>query len=149
MTANETQVGGSHYKSLYEHWDLAVTIPLSYLEGCITKYVTRARKKNGIQDLKKATHYLEKLIEVSQYPVTRKLDRAEIKVEISRFCVANSLSLLEEEFILIMCTHRAVFDLMDAQFLLEEIIEELEIKNKPKVEMNIPGTPEDGGNHAP
>ena len=35
-----------------------------YLEGNILKYLTRYRHKNGIQDLKKAQWYLNKLIEV-------------------------------------------------------------------------------------
>jgi hypothetical protein len=35
-----------------------------YLEGNIMKYLTRYRHKNGIQDLKKAQWYLNKLIEV-------------------------------------------------------------------------------------
>jgi hypothetical protein len=71
---NERQVGGSHYKDtsgrcpncggLIEHWDLYAEQP--YLEGCITKYVTRWRKKNGVQDLEKAKHFLEKLIEVAK-----------------------------------------------------------------------------------
>jgi len=35
-----------------------------YLEGNILKYLTRYRHKNGIEDLKKAQWYLNKLIEV-------------------------------------------------------------------------------------
>lgn len=35
-----------------------------YFVGCITKYVERYHLKNGIQDLEKAKHYLEKLIEL-------------------------------------------------------------------------------------
>jgi len=40
-----------------------------YLEGNILKYLTRYRHKNGIEDLKKAQWYLNKLIEV-QYDTT-------------------------------------------------------------------------------
>jgi hypothetical protein len=64
MSANERQVGGDHYKGDgEEHWDRVIRLKLNYLEGNITKYIERARKKNGIQDLLKAKHYLEKLIE--------------------------------------------------------------------------------------
>jgi len=62
--ANKTQVGGSHYKSKIEHWDFVVANDLNYFEGQITKYVARARKKNGRQDLLKAKHFLEKYLEV-------------------------------------------------------------------------------------
>lgn len=63
MSANDTQVGGSHYKTKIEHWDWVIANDLNYLEGQITKYVARARKKNGIEDLKKARHFLDKYIE--------------------------------------------------------------------------------------
>jgi hypothetical protein len=38
---------------------------LGYLEGNVVKYVSRWKNKNGIEDLKKAQHYLAKLIEVA------------------------------------------------------------------------------------
>ena len=55
-----TQVGGTHYNSPYQHWDLVADLGLDYLRACATKYVTRSRKKNGREDLKKAVSYLEK-----------------------------------------------------------------------------------------
>jgi hypothetical protein len=67
-SVNDTQIGGSHYKSLqYEHWDFASDIYGSdhYLKGCCTKYLVRWKDKNGIEDLKKSYHYLQKLIEKS------------------------------------------------------------------------------------
>lgn len=60
--ANDKQVGGKHYRSSYQHWDLVLDFGLHYLEGCATKYVTR-RKGNRGEDIGKAIHYLEKLIE--------------------------------------------------------------------------------------
>ena len=33
-------------------------------EGCAIKYLSRWREKGGLQDLKKARHYLDKLIEM-------------------------------------------------------------------------------------
>lgn len=36
---------------------------LGYVEGAIIKYVARWRFKNGIEDLEKARHYLDVLIE--------------------------------------------------------------------------------------
>lgn len=63
MDANDKQIGGQHYKSALQHWDIVDTYEVPYLEGCATKYLSRWRKKNGAQDLEKAKHYVEKLIE--------------------------------------------------------------------------------------
>lgn len=64
--ANEKQIGGLHYKLPIEPWDYVIANNLGYLEGNIVKYVSRYKNKNGLQDLQKALHYLEKLIEVVQ-----------------------------------------------------------------------------------
>lgn len=67
MSAMDTQVAGSHYK------DMAIQ-PMEYsmangLDACqhtIIKYVSRFRSKGGIQDLEKARHVLDMLIEFEQ-----------------------------------------------------------------------------------
>lgn len=64
MSANEMQVGGNHYQTAIQHWDYVVANDLDYFQGQITKYITRWRKKNGVHDLYKARHFLEKYIEV-------------------------------------------------------------------------------------
>jgi len=69
MSANDTQVGGEHYKAGYQHWDLIAEFNAGYFPGQITKYLSRWRKKNGLQDLRKAKHFLEKYIEVSKATV--------------------------------------------------------------------------------
>ena len=64
MSANERQVGGSHYGGgAQQHWDMVVQHELDYFQGQITKYVMRWKAKNGLQDLEKAQHFLEKYIE--------------------------------------------------------------------------------------
>jgi hypothetical protein len=65
MTANNTQTGGSHYQVKIQPWDYITENNLGYLEGNIIKYVTRYKAKGGVEDLKKAQHYLSKLIEVN------------------------------------------------------------------------------------
>ena len=65
LTANDVQVAGTHYKSkAIQPWDYIVVNNLGYLEGNIVKYVSRWKDKGGVDDLKKARHYLDKLIEV-------------------------------------------------------------------------------------
>jgi hypothetical protein len=67
MNANNIQEGGSHYKTKsIQPWDYIVCNDLGYLEGNIIKYVSRHKEKGGIEDLKKARHYLDKLIEVTE-----------------------------------------------------------------------------------
>lgn len=62
--ANLKQHGGAHYMLKdYQHWDWATDISLHYLLGCASKYLSRWKEKNGLEDLKKADHYLEKAIE--------------------------------------------------------------------------------------
>lgn len=64
--ANNNQIGGTHYTSkAIQPWDYIVANELGYLEGNIVKYVSRWRAKGGIEDLRKARHYLDKLIEVN------------------------------------------------------------------------------------
>lgn len=61
--ANDKQVGGTHYKkSSFQPWDWD-RYGVGYLECNTIKYVTRYREKGGTQDLEKAFHYVEKLIE--------------------------------------------------------------------------------------
>lgn len=62
--ANQRQVAGAHYGlSSYQHWDIVVQFKLDYFQGQITKYVMRWSKKNGVTDLEKAAHFLQKYIE--------------------------------------------------------------------------------------
>lgn len=64
MRANEIQHGGNHYqKREYQHWDFVCDTGLHYLLACASKYVTRWRDKNGLEDLRKSLHYIQKAIE--------------------------------------------------------------------------------------
>lgn len=63
--ANQTQIGGDHYKEKsIQPWDFIAANNLGYFEGNIVKYVSRWKDKGGVVDLKKARHYLDKLIEL-------------------------------------------------------------------------------------
>lgn len=60
MDANNIQIGGSHYRKGYQHWDFVADTNMPYHLACATKYVSRWREKNGVEDLAKAHHYLAK-----------------------------------------------------------------------------------------
>lgn len=63
--ANTQQVGGGHYKDkAIQPWDYIAANNLGYFEGNIVKYVSRWQLKGGVDDLRKARHYLDKLIEL-------------------------------------------------------------------------------------
>ena len=63
-STNEKQVGGKHYQTAtVQHWDFVHMHKMPYMEAQIFKYVLRHREKGGVQDLEKAKHFLEKLIE--------------------------------------------------------------------------------------
>ena len=49
-------------KGKLECWDVILDQEMDFLEGNILKYLWRHRKKNGVEDLKKARVYLDKLI---------------------------------------------------------------------------------------
>jgi len=54
----------AHYKHSIEPWDYIIQNNLGYLEGNVIKYITRWRSKGGLDDLSKARHYIDKIIEV-------------------------------------------------------------------------------------
>jgi hypothetical protein len=61
--ANDTQVGGTHYRNKIQPWDYIIACDLDFFEGNALKYLTRWKQKDGVKDLKKCMHYLEKIIE--------------------------------------------------------------------------------------
>lgn len=66
VKANDIQIGGEHYKQFkgHEPWDVITAWDLGYLEGTALKYISRWKHKGGVEDLKKAIHFLQKKIEV-------------------------------------------------------------------------------------
>jgi hypothetical protein len=63
--ANKYMIGGKHYKQhTYETWDVIADWGLGYFDGNAVKYLSRWRHKGGVEDLRKARHYIDKLIEM-------------------------------------------------------------------------------------
>lgn len=69
-SVRDTQVGGDHYRALsLQPWDameawMSREEFIGHLRCCALKYQIRYRDKGGVEDLKKARHYLDKLIEM-------------------------------------------------------------------------------------
>jgi hypothetical protein len=59
----DKQEGGEHYQLPIQPIEYIVKNYIPYREGNVIKYVTRHRSKNGAEDIKKAIHYLEMILE--------------------------------------------------------------------------------------
>ena len=68
--ATGRQVGGNHYQKAIQPWDameawMSEEAFKGYIWGNVIKYISRWEDKGGRQDLEKAMHYLEKLLEIA------------------------------------------------------------------------------------
>ena len=62
--AMSIQIGGDHYKKLkIQPLEYALENGLGICEHAIVKYVSRWRDKGGVEDLRKARHYIDILIQ--------------------------------------------------------------------------------------
>lgn len=130
VSANEQQVGGSHYKndSKYEHWDWVLDTGVGYLEGYATKYVCRWRQKDGSEGLRKALHVVNKL-EENWARATSIANRARYVAVVDateRLTHALKLSPTERSFMEYMATWRTVEDLAEAREVLFQLLDETE-----------------------
>lgn len=65
-SAMDRQEGGKHYKSMaIQPVEYIFKNDIGFIEGSVIKYVTRWKSKGGVEDLKKARHFLDMLIEMS------------------------------------------------------------------------------------
>jgi hypothetical protein len=68
MSVWKKQVGGKHYiKYKIQPSRFVVENKLLYPEGCVIKYILRHRAKGKRQDLEKAIHFIEMIME-RDYP---------------------------------------------------------------------------------
>lgn len=67
MKASNTQIGGNHYSDMaIQPTEFIHKNNLSFIQGNIIKYVCRYKSKGGIEDLNKAKHYIDLLIEFEE-----------------------------------------------------------------------------------
>jgi len=126
MNANDRQVGGTHYQTSFQHWDLASRFRLGYFEGQISKYFTRHRSKKGLEDAEKGLHLLEKMAE--EYKFKRWMpyhvyEGSSIAV-VNEYAVANKLTEDERNMVGLCVTwtnvDHVVVMLMCARRIIEE-----------------------------
>lgn len=114
MDANKIQVGGNHYRKEYQHWDFVIDTAMPYVLGCATKYVSRWRSKNGIEDLQKSIHYIAKAMERGIVMGIHD------KVHVYTFC--DQLIPADDKIIKLICNN----DFNLAVQFIKELIDELE-----------------------
>ena len=67
IKASKTQIGGNHYSDMaIQPTEFIHKNNLSFIQGNIIKYVCRYKSKGGIEDLNKAKHYIDLLIEFEE-----------------------------------------------------------------------------------
>jgi hypothetical protein len=65
--ALNAQVGGSHYKDMViQPVEYITKNNIPFIEGSVIKYVSRWRNKGGKEDIKKAIHFLELLLQIEE-----------------------------------------------------------------------------------
>ena len=95
MKAIEGQVGGSHYKDMaFQPIELITTLRCSFVQGCIIKYISRYKNKNGAQNIKKCIHYAQLAIELKDKGLCKNTKDIDTYMAVSNFCSANNFNLL-------------------------------------------------------
>lgn len=108
ILANNRQVGGDHYAGEYQHWDWVADMGLDYHRGNATKYVARAFKKNGKQDLEKALHYIDKREELLAARNGRASKDDSVNFDaLLTFCTSNDLSTRQAHALSMICHDKA------------------------------------------
>lgn len=65
MQAKDEQIGGSHYKDMpIQPAEFIHRNGIGFLAGNVIKYVVRHSKKGGRQDIEKAIHYCQLILEM-------------------------------------------------------------------------------------
>lgn len=120
----DKQVGGGHYKALsVQPITYIQSNKLDYCQGNVVKYVTRYPTKNGREDLEKAAHYCEFLLEyytthrwarvvryVTAHPLLLRL-----QIDPRKYCNVNTIHGLPRKAIRLVSTWRTLANLKEAK----------------------------------
>lgn len=131
MNANERQVGGEHYRTKeggVQHWDYCVRANIPNLEYAASKYLTRWRKKNGLEDLRKPLHYIEKRIESLSLGVGVLRGANKVHLMFAEFVRDNEVPPTEAAIIDLVMHWKNQSHLLNARDMLKRLIAEEEDK---------------------
>lgn len=97
MKATDVQIGGSHYKDMtMQPIELIAALRCSFIQGCIIKYISRYKNKNGAQDIKKCVHYAQLAIELGD---KRRCNDKVLSMSINMYTIKNKLTILQRKII--------------------------------------------------
>lgn len=97
MKATETQVGGSHYRALeIQPIELIAALRCSFIQGCIIKYISRYKAKNGVEDIDKCIHYAQLAIELGD---KRRCKDDTLSYSLNRYILKNKMTMLQRRII--------------------------------------------------
>lgn len=171
-SANDFMVGGGHYHQgdkTFQHWDLVALNQLGYYEGQITRYVSRAKQKNGMQDYQKALHYGMKMKEIYQTKVPYLFGLFSIRMykpqhseglqaynNCMLFCKQQKLDAVETNAMILACSWGTEGDLAILVTQLEMLTKRISITETPEEQIarmlsrrayTPTPAPADGGEH--
>ena len=67
MSALDRQEAGNHYKDMaIQPAEFIHLNGIGFLEGCVIKRMCRWRKKDGLQDLRKAIHEIQLILDIEE-----------------------------------------------------------------------------------
>lgn len=115
--ALQVQVGGDHYKNrLMQPIELITKTKCSFIQGCIWKYITRYKEKNGREDIQKCIHYAQLAIQLND---NGQLGYRKLGI-VREYCKVNNLSKEQEAIILLTAydSYQRVID--ECKVLLKE-----------------------------
>jgi hypothetical protein len=133
--ANEKQVGGTHYATgNVQHWDyVQEALNGAYLMGNVTKYVARHRKKNGLQDLEKAKHYLQKIMELYQTGALsppRRVGDASVPAVVGQFIHHGGLTYWEGRVMVLACVWSSLNELHEIRDQIHQMMDACEAQKR-------------------
>lgn len=129
-----TQVGGDHYKRWpIQPVEFAEVNELSACQSAIVKYILRYDLKDGAKDLRKAAHYCDLMVELSDRRELSWRDRAidwrladgKPTITLEEFVAANQLPKTIERILILVCLSPSPVRLMSARLLIDELAENL------------------------
>lgn len=122
MNANDRQVAGTHYRTTYQHWDLAHYLDLGYFEGQISKYITRHRSKKGREDAEKALHFAQKLTELAKHHGQTPRHKFIALDVLKSYCDANDMNIRELSILRALFQWEKAHHMEDVCYFISELI---------------------------
>ncbi len=126
ISSKDKQIGGDHYKTDGpQHWDVVDHACMGYYEAVATKYVIRWENKDGVRDLEKALHYVEKCLEEhlsKRGRLNRACEPEDKAFSWSTYCIDNNIPHPENRICMLLMNWRHRDELNEIIKLINQLI---------------------------